>query len=33
MAVADSALDAIQTIDGVPLKVMLRRAERMRKLA
>ncbi len=32
MAVADSALDAIQTIDGVPLKVMLRRAERVRKL-
>ena len=32
MAVADGALDAIQTIDGVPLKVMLRRAERMRKL-
>ena len=31
MAVADSALDLIQTIDGVPLKVKLRRAERMRK--
>ena len=31
MAVADSALDAIQTIDGVPLKVKLHRAERMRK--
>ena len=32
MAVADTTLDVIRTVDGVPLKVKLRRAERMRKI-
>ena len=32
MAVASSATDIVHTVDGVPLRVKLRRAERMRKL-